>query len=140
MKRRNFLAFMGGAAVSAPALAKEAAAKVTEDLALGRAGFLSGGIGGLAPEAGNFPAQMNPIANAQRVLGIINGLTDEKRRQLKRQLYVSNLDADLASYRSMSIGARIEMQRERQLERHIQERKGIFSILADGGDPYADQF
>lgn len=53
MKRRGFLAFMGGAAVAAPAMAKEAAAKVTEDLALGRAGFLSSGVPGLSPAVGN---------------------------------------------------------------------------------------
>jgi len=48
MKRRGFLAFMGGAAVAAPAMAKEAAAKVTEDLALGRAE----GIANLSAHAG----------------------------------------------------------------------------------------
>lgn len=143
MKRRNFLGFLGGAAVAGPGMVKEAAAKATADLALGH-----GALGGLS-YAGSAPmpsygiaaqsGMIDQIIRAKTMLDKLAGMTAEQRARHKARLHVGALDPDLASYHSLSIGARMDMQRERQLDRLIKERRGMFEILATGGDPYQDE-
>jgi hypothetical protein len=141
MKRRNFLGFLGGAAVAGPGMVKEAAAKVTSDLALGQG--LSGlnYVGGSPLPSYGVVAQsgmIDQIIRAKTMLDKLAGMTAEQRAKHKARLHVGALDPDLASYHSLSIGARMDMQRERQLDRMINERRGMFEILATGGDPYQD--
>lgn len=141
MKRRAFFGFAAGAAVAGPGMAKAAAAKVVEDLALGQGtSALVGGLGysGSVPFGGFAGAPIDGILRAQNMLSKIAGLSAAERAKKKRQMHVGALDPDLAAYRSLSIGARIDMQRERNLERLLSERKGMWEILAGGGDPYAD--
>lgn len=145
MKRRNFLGFLGGAAVAGPGMAKAAAAKAVEDLALGGGiGMPASFGGGLGPGPSGFVGQsasgaISQIVRAQNMLEKIAGMTAAERTKRKQQMHVGALDPDLAAYRSMSIGARMDMQRERNLERYIAERRGMWEIFADGRDPYEDQ-
>lgn len=141
VKRRAFFGFAAGAAVAGPQVAKAAAAKVAEDLALGSGAnaLLTSaqqplGYGG--PISGG---PIDQIMRANTMLEKIAGMTAAKRAEIKRRLHVGALDPDLAAYRSMSIGARIEMQRERQFERMVAERKGFFEVMATGADPYNDE-
>lgn len=141
MKRRSFFGFAAGAAVAGPGLAKAAAAKVVQDLALGQGANALAGSGMIGyPEPGyGLAAAQGPLDNilrAKSMLDKLTGMSAAKRAEIKRRLHVGALDPDLAGYHSLSIGTRIDMQRERNLEKMIAERRGVFERMAIGLDPY----
>ncbi len=143
MKRRNFLGFLGGAAVAGPGMAKAAASKMAEDLALRHGSSMLGGFNNLAPMgmgevASGSGGSINAIVRANDMLRKIMGMTAAERAKHKARMHVGALDPDLANYRSLSIGARMDMQRERNLERHLNERRGMWERLSIGQNPYDD--
>lgn len=143
MKRRGFLGVMAGAAVAGPGMAKQAAAKVAEELALGSGSSSLGLVGGQVygnmmppPSAVN---SISEIARGKNMLDKLLGMSATQKAKLRSRMHVGRLDPDLANYRSMSIGFRMEMQRDRNLERQLSDRKTMWQRLADGLNPYEDE-
>lgn len=137
MKRRSFFGVMGGAAVAGPAMAKEAVGRLStgmEGLSLGNGAGLVGEASGYATQANTFliPSAVDEAVNAKAILGKLVGITAAQRAKVKRETYVSILDPDLASYRSLSLSAKIDMQKERMVASRISERKTFWQRIADG--------
>lgn len=136
MKRRNFLGFLGGAAVAGPGMAKEIATKAAAELSVG--GMLSGiGAGSInAPQAafGSFESQ-SLLQRAASSMTFLRSITRDQKTELRRRFGdVHRLDADLASYHSMSMAARIDMQRERNVDAYLNTRKAWWQGVLDRGD------
>jgi len=122
MKRRSFLGFLGGAAVSAPTLAKAA----SDNAALRQAGFPMGAeVCGAAPV---MPAYANAGAVSKFVRWIKRtGIPDWKMSQLEQRAEYFRrygLDPDLACLVSVSAGFKARSQRRRNLERVIDQSLG----------------
>lgn len=104
MKRRAFLGFLGGAAVSGPTVAKAAAADMSS-LAL-------------IPGAGDMPDQPMGYASAsgsnslaKEALKRFLGKTAEQIAYEKRHYHVAMLDPNVGSLRSVALRHKIEMSR-----------------------------
>lgn len=143
MKRRSFFGVAAGAVVAGPTMAKQALAQGIESLSvpsqLGYVGGL-GGIGSAVPQAANSYGVIDSVLNAKKKLDLINSLSDPtKRAKYRRQMGgPSMLDPDIASYRSISLSAKIEWQIERNLEKFLSERRSWWERIADGTyDPYS---
>lgn len=143
MKRRGFLGLMGGAAVAGPAMAKEAVTKLAQastlaDLqlpsALGQVAEAGGWARGLVAGGGT---PFDHVTRAKKKLDLIRGFTADQRSALKAGQHVASLDPDLASYRSFSLAAKIDMQRGRIVDKLLSERKSWWQRIADGFDPYS---
>jgi hypothetical protein len=135
MKRRAFFGLMGGVAVAGPGMAREMAAKAAADLSGVGGGSILGGFGGIAvPEAG-YPLQAPSfLQRAKSSLDLLRGMTGEQRSELRRRVGdVHRLDPDLASYHSMSMGARIEIQRDRNVEAYLRNRRSWWQGVVDRG-------
>jgi hypothetical protein len=139
MKRRGFFGFAAGAAVAGPSIAKEAIGQIASGLeatSLGLGGQNAmGGAYGLV--SGMTQAQkggyFDPKGEALSALARLSGITAGARDRMKRTMtHVSSLDPDIASYRSLSLNAKIEMQRERQFERILSERRSYWQRMVDG--------
>lgn len=141
MKRRGFFGFAAGAAVAGPSMAKQAISSAVNELAALQIG------GGAVPPAGyalssqavgqgGLIGSINQIGRAQDALARIAGLTKAQRAKYKAQTYVSSLDPDIASYRSISLAAKIDWQKERNLDANINGRKSWWEKIASGFDPY----
>lgn len=140
MKRRGFLGFMGGAAVAGPGMLKDAAASVVQDMALGKAGILAPVADAYLPSAAPSGAAgaFGQITRATDMLTKLRALTSEDLSRKKRNIAVYGLDPDIASYRSISMSAKIDWQRERELTRIIENRKHQWGKMLLGVDPYND--
>lgn len=139
MKRRGFLAALAAAPIVGPAVAKQAADKAVAELAgvnLGGLGGVSGALGGLVPPPSYAP--QHDLMRAASLLRSIAGLTAEQRRKARRNVWVQSLDPDLASYRSMSLSFRMEMQRDRNLQYRIENRRGWLERTLAGENPNDD--
>jgi len=119
MKRRSFLGFLGGAAVSAPTLAKAAA----DNTILKQVGFPMGGeVVGAAP-------MMPDMASTGTVAKFVRwvrrtGIPAWKMQELKHRAEHNRrygLDPDLACLVSVSAGFKARSQRRRNLERTIEQ-------------------
>jgi len=128
MKRRSFLGFLGGAAVSAPTLAKAA----TDNAILKQAGFPSGGeLVGAAP---GMPTYATGGAVSKFVRWVKRSgipawkMNDLKNRAEHHRSY--GLDPDLACLVSVSAGFKARSQRRRNLERVIEQ--SLASIGREG--------
>lgn len=149
MKRRNFFGFAAGAAVAGPAMAKEAIGHVAAGLGSlnvqsGASGLLSGQLAG-APTQGYatdaIGKAVSELAYAKDGMAKLANLTVAQRARYKKQMHISQLDPDIAGYRSLSLSAKIDWQRERQLDAQISERKTMWQRILDGvpgwnGDDY----
>lgn len=103
MKRRAFLGFLGGAAVSGPTVAKAAAADMTS-LALPAVGSsFPPAVGGLASSDNSW---------AKNALKRLIGKTAEQIAYEKRDLHIGMLDPNVACLRSVALRHKIEMSRD----------------------------
>lgn len=111
MKRRAFLGFLGGAAVSGPTVAKAAASDISS-LSIPSIGApnspMSGGVWDV-PSSDNSWAKQS----LKRFLG----KTAEQIAYEKRDIHVSSLDPNIACLRSVALGRKIEMTRTIAYER-----------------------
>jgi hypothetical protein len=140
MKRRAFFGVAAGAAVAGPGMAKQAVNELTKLAVSGGesgwatlAGQTASGLIGYSMETKGFPT--DPTVYAADMVSKIIGMSAKQRARLRAQQHVHQLDPDIASYRSFSLAAKIEMQRERQLEAILSERKSWWQRLANGITP-----
>ena len=137
MKRRGFLGFAAGAAVAGPGMAKQAIEKAAIELAdLQIPGNYPGAPIGLALQSG-IGSTIDSAVRAQDILAQIAGMTPFLRAKYKGRTPVNALDPDIASYRSIALHAKIDWQKERNLDSILRERKGWWEKVAAGLDPYA---
>lgn len=125
MKRRNFLGLLGGAAVAGPSMAKQAAANGIESLGVPAIPFSPGvPVGGLASAGPISQGGWDPLHEARADLARLLGMTAAERLRLKRLQQVTTLDPDIAAMRSFSLDAKIRIQRERNVERQLENERG----------------
>lgn len=114
--RRNILALIG----VAPLATKEA----LEDKAMRLAGIQQGG------NAASYgvPGVINDPTKQQMVSALrIPSVREEMRSLLFEEVkYVNAIDHDLASKRSFSLAAKIAFQRQRLVERRLEEMQGEY--------------
>lgn len=114
--RRGVLRLIGMAPIAAQVAAKEQAlAKIN----LGRHGLLQPGLAGYASGNANVPGSDHLHKQLKKLLS--PGQRDKMRRQMSGPI---SLDPDLASSRSMSISAAVSIQRERNIDRMIEQELG----------------
>lgn len=135
MKRRNFLGFLGGAAVAGPSMAKEAVAGL-ESLAVpgGMNAMPYVDIGSIGSAVASYPAtdEYNHGDWLREQLAEVAGITEAQKRERLANMTVRQLDPDLAVNRSFSLTAKIEMQKRRDLERDLaSNRRHYARELAD---------
>jgi hypothetical protein len=131
MRRRGFLGFMGGAAVAGPSMAKQALAQSVGDLSLGGIGMSYGGLGVPLP-ASMGARSISSASWAASNLAKLVGRSAAQHAFHRKRIQPVALDPDLASYRSMSLGARISMQRDRDYERSIEQERGYLEATIAG--------
>lgn len=122
MKRRNFLGFLGGAAVGGPSVAQST---------LSSAGFADLAPAGIRLNQGidhmsvvGAQSTTNAYDNigwAKKRLDELYGLTAAAREHQKRNHYISQLDPDTASLRSVSLTSKIKIAKDRSFE--IEQRR-----------------
>lgn len=128
MKRRNFFGFAAGAAIAGPKMAKHAVAETLGDLSLALPSTGLGYGGGMPQVTSDSGSNQWAFNNLAKLVG----RTAEQHAYFKRQQFVNALDPDLASYGSMSLSARIAMQRERDYERSLNGEKGYLEATIKG--------
>jgi hypothetical protein len=111
--RRGFLRLLGAAPVALPVVAREAATKAgIGAVGVGMSGAPEASYGGsITSSEGDWIASV-----AKRVFS--KDWEDEERERLKRW-NVTSLDPDLASSRSLSLSAAMNIQRARNIEKRI---------------------
>ncbi len=139
MKRRGFLGFLGGAAVAGPGAVKSAASALVQDLSLGAGVPLASVADSFLPSgAPSESGVLGGIGRATSMLSKLRSLAPEDLTRKKRSIGIYTLDPDIASYRSISMSAKIDWQRQRELERIIESRKHQWGKMLLGIDPYND--
>lgn len=140
LKRRGFLGVLGGAAVSGPAMAKQAVAQAAAGLdglsltGLGTtAGYVSVGDAVINTQTGNYGGVEYDHGNwLLEQLSKLTGLSDEDKAERMDRVYVQNLDPDLAVNRSYSLSAKLQIQKKRNYDRELKrEIKDTRKYLAD---------
>jgi hypothetical protein len=125
MNRRRFFGLMAAAPMAAKTVAESAAADLAR---LKVSGLVDGGsISGGGIYGTPMPAQGavgDPRAMLKRAL-----LDPKKRAEIESLLFerytaVGAIDPDIACYRSFSLNAKITFQRQRNVERALQEELG----------------
>ena len=131
MKRRNFLSFLGGAAVAGPTAARAAASTIgMADLApLGVNMLGSGSMGQAAVGAYDTYDHIN---YAKEGLKKLVGLSSIARERRKREHYFQGLDPDTASLRSISLTSKIKIAKERSFEAQERNQRSYFQGVIDG--------
>lgn len=108
LARRRFLSLLGAAPAAIPVIAREAAAKLGLEGALG--GTISSsiplGLGGVPPDPSSEPWP-------QRALRMFWRPTQRRERRNTVEWQARRLDPDLASMRSISPSAAYQLQRSR---------------------------
>lgn len=115
MKRRGFLGFAAGAAVSGPAYARAAASQMV--LSSGSGSILGTGMNYVGGKEGIDVGGYAEDDWAQRQLVNLLGKTAAEIAREKRRLTVHVLDGDIAGMRSLAWHAKIAMQQDRDYER-----------------------
>jgi hypothetical protein len=132
MNRRGFLKFLPAAVIGG----KQAAAEAAEKLALG-----AGPIGGLglmdaagSLSGGSYTANYigSSVQNTDWAINDLRRLLDPAWLAERRdEIRVQALDPDLASMKSMSLGVRMQIQKDRLLARYVErERTRLEKIIA----------
>jgi hypothetical protein len=128
MNRRRFF----GAIAAAPAAAKVAADQAVAELARAQlpGGAILGGSGGLyGGNAGVYGApmamqQFDGASAMRRLLSDPQALAEYRSLLFERNRTISQIDPDIACHRSFSLNAKIAFQRQRNVERELQEQEG----------------
>lgn len=126
--------------MAGPGMVKDAAASIAQDMALSKGGMLAAVPDSFIPGASS-SSLTNPLAAITRAADMLSktrALTREDLSRKKRNIAVYALDADIATYRSISLQAKIDWQRDRELARIIENRKHQWSKMLLGIDPYND--
>jgi hypothetical protein len=146
MKRRGFLGGMVGAAVAGPSLASQAAQNIgsqflssqaAQGQVLGKAYGLTSGLAGAAL------THQAPEDYGVTMLARIAGMTPAQRAKIKARTYIERLDPDIESYKSISMSAKIDWQKERNVDARINNQKSAFERLVNkiaDTDDLADWF
>lgn len=141
MKRRSFFGIAAGAAVAGPRMAKQAVTEGLESLAVSGSS-LGGAVGGSYAIPAGMPSTQNPISRvmqAQSAFQKLVGITAAQRAKYRKAVHVGQLDPDIAAYRSISLGAKIEWQKDRNVDRAIGERKSMLQRVLDGLPEYDEE-
>ncbi|EHK57650.1 hypothetical protein [Allomesorhizobium alhagi] len=138
MKRRAFLQFLGVGAAAGPSAVKSAAEMSMADLNMPGVGQYLGGKDGEVDSAGDDACEVMSESRMQRTtrrLERLIGKSDAQVAKEKRDQYVSALDPNVASLRSVSLTEKMRIQRLRQYERRraieIADYRGILAGLFD---------
>ena len=130
MNRRGFFGLLGGAAVAGPSVAKSAAEMGMADLAMPGV-HLGGSYGDYSKQA--VCTEKNSSERAAKYLERLLGKSDDQIARETRETYVSALDPDVASLRSMTLASKIRLQKrvqyERNRQREIENYRGILAGL-----------
>lgn len=123
--RRGFLGFLAGAAVAGPGVVKQTAAATMADLQLnGIAGTLAfDGIGHVDGGGEHWAA---------RELAKLVGRSAAQHAFHKRRMSVHALDPDLVGYRSFSLAAKINIQRERNYANSLEDNRDYLGARIAG--------
>lgn len=116
MKRRGFLGFLGGAVAAGPSIAVKAV-----DPVLAEAGFATTALSA-APAIPTTPSS-GAVGNIVRWIRR-NGIPAWKMREIKRRANYERshgIDADIACLRSVSSGWKARKQRQRNIDRLVEE-------------------
>lgn len=132
MKRRGFFGLMGGAVVAGPSMAKAAATQGLEALQLGPVGGMpfppsAGYTTGAYPENSDGPSPLDPEHWMQRELSDFLGVSARELAERRLETHVHALDPDLAVMRSLSLDAKIRIQRDRQFTRERESQRRYLS-------------
>lgn len=133
MKRRGFLGFIGGAAVAGPSMAKAVVAQGMEAMSLGGAANQLGGLASSGIAASNyglnphppFDEPMSPLDPRhwlQRELAEFVGMSAQDKQDRRMRTWVQSLDPDLAVNRSMSLSAKLRIQRDRNFKTEMENQ------------------
>lgn len=131
MKRRSFMGLLGAVGVTGPKGVAKAVAPVGSEV-------LS--LAGMAyPEDGESMPMAHGVHGstkwAKEALVKFIGMSAESEAQAKRSYYVNSLDPDTHSLRSVSLGAKMRITRERQYAAWKRNRKpyleGVIAGLWD---------
>lgn len=122
MKRRNFLGFMGGAAVAGPSMAKAG----IESLAVPSLGNAANQIvGGTIASGIRGPEEPHdPLGWAKKDLARLLNKSAAQIMREKQGIQVTMLDPDLAAMRSLSLDTKIRIQRDRLYARSQEQERG----------------
>lgn len=131
MKRRNFLGFLGGAAIAGPSAAKAAVSSVgMADLApMGINMLGTSGVGGAPTLA--WGGSTDNIGYAKDGLKKLVGMTKAERERRKRNHYFQGLDPDTASLRSISLTSKIRLAKDRSFEASERDQKTYLQGVID---------
>jgi hypothetical protein len=119
MKRRSFLRGLAAAPLGAQVAAQEVAMRAAgiSGIGMAQAGNLSSGA--------DVPVSEN---SAQRITSFAEWLKIGGLKQIKRNVQsVQILDPDIVCLGSVSLCAKIQMQRDRNLKRELADREDWFS-------------
>ena len=129
MRRRGFLGSIVGAAVAGPSMAKQAIASGIEGLSLG-SGMGDVGFAGQAVYEGFGPSEAKQDPNydpthwpKQELANFLGKSAADLHRE-RLETHVGQIDPDLACMRSISLQAKIRMQRDRTFERNRAQQRG----------------
>lgn len=130
MIRRNFLKMVTGMVASGQQVAKTASAMTTADINLKMLGLAGAAA---QRDAGPSPASDPEYAKtwAAKRLAQLAMPGKRQRKMRKDRFWVDSLDPDVASLRSVSLGSKVRMSRDRQFERSERaERVYLKGIIA----------
>lgn len=121
MRRRGFFGLMAGAAAAGPSMVKRVVASTTADLRIPGVGLQtiydgmsSGGPVGMQTDGGSW-AVKEPLK--------LTTMGAEALAKKRRATGVDMLDPDLAVMRSLSLTAKMSIQRDRNFERQFENEK-----------------
>lgn len=129
MKRRGFLAFLGGGAIAGPSMVKAAAAQTVADLSLPGVAL---GLGPQPPYGGAVAvSELSWLDRNKRDLAMLLGRSMEWHKAEMRKTHVSALDPDLAAMRAPSLSWKMRVQQERNYWREVEGRKSWFQSIIE---------
>lgn len=114
MRRRGFLGMLAGGAIAGPGMAKQAAAQALSDLSL--PGVMSGANVGYGVPAGGGNWAVERMAE-------LVGMTVADHAKRRKELQIMALDPDIAALGSVSLVAKIGIQRIRTYERNLESER-----------------
>jgi len=130
MRRRNFLGFLGGAAVAGPSAAKTAAGATMGDLSL-----LNAGAGWTSTlyhgSAGSMVSGPDQTGWARESLKRLLGRTAIERAMNKRRHSIHSLHPHYAACRSVSLVNKIRMSKDADFEREEALQKSYLQGVID---------